>query len=266
MTDIEIDKVNKPYLPLASGEFSIETGLIIVAASTLLSFLVGWISGSPALMVTLAVSWILGLAYSMDLPLLRWKRSPVLAAVCILIIRAIAVQLGFYWHMRHVMGAPGALTSFTWEAVADSLAVLPLPVAFTCGFMLLFSIVIALFKDIPDAKGDATAGVRTMTVRLGTAIPFWTCIWTLTLAYVGACGYSVIMASLGSQIGPLAVSSVSAGALAMPASLSLGAAALPMKALVSIVGHSILGTLLWWRALRVDLSSKEDITSCYMHV
>jgi hypothetical protein len=29
---------------------------------------------------------------------------------------------------------------------------LPMPVGFTVGFMLLFSIVIALFKDIPDAQ------------------------------------------------------------------------------------------------------------------
>lgn len=30
-----------------------------------------------------------------------------------------------------------------------------MPVVFTAGFMLLFSIVIALFKDIPDAKASA---------------------------------------------------------------------------------------------------------------
>ena len=146
LCDIEIDKVNKPYLPLASGEFSIATGAAIVAASTVVSFLVGWASGSQALVATLAVSWVLGMAYSMDLPLMRWKRSPVLAAGCILIIRALAVQLGFYWHMRHVMGAPGALSSISWEGLISSVASLPLPVAFTCCFMLLFSVVIALFK------------------------------------------------------------------------------------------------------------------------
>lgn len=34
--DVEIDKVNKPYLPLASGKFSMATGIIIVSASLLL--------------------------------------------------------------------------------------------------------------------------------------------------------------------------------------------------------------------------------------
>jgi len=35
LSDIEIDKVNKPYLPLASGELSVRTGIAIVLASLL---------------------------------------------------------------------------------------------------------------------------------------------------------------------------------------------------------------------------------------
>ncbi len=78
--DVEIDKVNKPYLPLASGDFSMGTGLGIVAACTALSLIGGWLSGSVALMATLVISFVLGIVYSSDLPLMRWKRSPVLAA------------------------------------------------------------------------------------------------------------------------------------------------------------------------------------------
>ena len=44
-------------------------------------------SGSLPLLATLGGSLLLGLAYSTDLPLLRWKRSPVLAAACILAVR-----------------------------------------------------------------------------------------------------------------------------------------------------------------------------------
>ncbi|KAG5560972.1 hypothetical protein RHGRI_004107 [Rhododendron griersonianum] len=32
LTDVEIDKVNKPYLPLASGEISTELGIAITFA------------------------------------------------------------------------------------------------------------------------------------------------------------------------------------------------------------------------------------------
>lgn len=55
--------------------------------------------------------------------------------------RAILVQLGFYMHMQYVLGA----TSY----------VVSQPVVFVMAFMLLFSVVIALFKDIPDISGDS---------------------------------------------------------------------------------------------------------------
>ena len=42
---------------------------------------------------------MLGLFYSADVPLMRWKRSPFLAAACIFGVRALAVQFGFYFHM-----------------------------------------------------------------------------------------------------------------------------------------------------------------------
>uniref|UniRef100_A0A803LSD8 Uncharacterized protein n=1 Tax=Chenopodium quinoa TaxID=63459 RepID=A0A803LSD8_CHEQI len=38
ISDIEIDKVNKPYLPLASGEYSTGTGIFIVTSFAILSF------------------------------------------------------------------------------------------------------------------------------------------------------------------------------------------------------------------------------------
>lgn len=48
--------------------------------------------------------------------------------------------------------APDALASLSLGGLFDAATALPMPVIFTVGFMLLFSVVIALFKDIPDAK------------------------------------------------------------------------------------------------------------------
>ena len=48
--DIEIDRVNKPYLPLASGEFTKATGKGIVIASALVSLAIGewpWMAERP---------------------------------------------------------------------------------------------------------------------------------------------------------------------------------------------------------------------------
>lgn len=57
------------------------------------------------------------------------------------------VQLGFFFHMRQVVG--------------DAQLVLTRPLLFTICFMLCFSIVIALFKDIPDVKGDLQVALVT---------------------------------------------------------------------------------------------------------
>lgn len=54
--------------------------------------------------------------------------------------RAVMVQLGFFFHMKQALGYPAVIT---------------LPLLFAMGFMLFFSIVIALFKDIPDVRGDS---------------------------------------------------------------------------------------------------------------
>ncbi len=63
------------------------------------------------------------------------------------------VQLGFYAHMKLALGVPAGglvLSQSLWFAVA---------------FMLVFSAVIALFKDIPDVKGDRQVRLMSSAVR-----------------------------------------------------------------------------------------------------
>ncbi|EFJ42181.1 hypothetical protein VOLCADRAFT_45120, partial [Volvox carteri f. nagariensis] len=220
--DIEIDKVNKPYLPLASGALTPAQGLAIVAVCAGVSVWIGVASGSCALLTTLLVSLVLGVLYSVELPFMRWWRSPILAAGCILAVRAIIVQLGFYTHMR--------------QHLKHSLSGLSLSVWFVVVFMLFFSIVIALFKDLPDVLGDRKAGVRTLSVRLGEGSVFRICVGMLTAAYCWAMGIS----------------------LALPASTAAKAAL--------FAGHGLLAALLLGRARFVDTRRKEDLTDYYMFV
>ena len=87
VTDVEIDKINKPNLPIAAGDLSLRNGIIIVIASLLLSLGMGaWhpTLGSPGLNMTLWFSGILGTIYS--LPPFRLKRFPFLAAFCIVAV------------------------------------------------------------------------------------------------------------------------------------------------------------------------------------
>ncbi|KAK9097857.1 hypothetical protein Syun_024902 [Stephania yunnanensis] len=219
--DIEIDKVNKPYLPLASGEYSVGTGVVIVTSFALMSFWLGWVVGSWPLFWALFVSFVLGTAYSINLPLLRWKRFAFVAAMCILAVRAVIVQLAFFLHIQtFVFGRPAIFTR---------------PLVFATAFMSFFSVVIALFKDIPDIEGDKIFGIRSFSVRLGQKRVFWICVYLLQMAYAVAFFVGAASPFLWSK-------------------------------LITIVGHVILASTLWYHAKSVDLNSKAAITSFYMFI
>ncbi|KAL3150572.1 hypothetical protein ABBQ32_000382 [Trebouxia sp. C0010 RCD-2024] len=217
--DVDIDKVNKPYLPLASGDWTLHTGISVAVSTGLVAVLLGLYIGSAPLLATLVGSLLLGIAYSVDLPFLRWKKYPVLAMGCILSVRAIMVQLGFYFHMQQALGS--SRIALTW------------PLLCAICFMLVFSVVIALFKDIPDVKGDSQANVKTLSVRLGVKRVFWACIILLELAYAGAIGLGALSQVWWSKV-------------------------------VTVGVHFLLGAFLFRHAQQVDLQDAKSITSSYM--
>ena len=177
--DKKLDRVNKPYLPMASGAFSSDMALSVIAVSTTASFMIGVWSGSSALMWALVISLLLGIVYSVDAPGLRWKKSPLLAATCVLFVRAVIVQLGFF---AHALGRE--LTDFNF----------PINLWCAIGFMTVYGIVIALFKDLPDMEGDMKQNVRTLSVRLGPSVVFNLCLALLSIAYGTAVFMSVVHA------------------------------------------------------------------------
>ncbi|XP_020206448.1 naringenin 8-dimethylallyltransferase 1, chloroplastic-like isoform X1 [Cajanus cajan] len=172
LTDFEIDKINKPNLPMASGEYSLGTVTIIVASSLILSFGLGWIVGSLPLLWVISFNFIFSSAYSMKLPLLRWKRSSVLTAINYIVDRGIMFNLGLFLHMK--------------TYVFKRSTMYPRSLIFAIVFMSIFGIVIALFKDIPDIEGDEKFGIRTLAVCLGPKWVFWFCISLLEMAYGAA--------------------------------------------------------------------------------
>lgn len=98
VTDIEIDKINKPYLPLASGKLTKTNGIIIITSSLLISLFMIFIlyknTISSFLQITIIGSGILGTLYSLS-PF-RLKKYPLLAAFCILVVRGSLVNMGFF--------------------------------------------------------------------------------------------------------------------------------------------------------------------------
>ncbi|KAB2604831.1 homogentisate phytyltransferase 1 [Pyrus ussuriensis x Pyrus communis] len=135
LSDIDIDKVALSSVGI--WEYSVGTGIMIVTSFLIMSFLLGWVVGSWPLFWALFISFVLGTAYSINLPLLRWKRSAVVAAMCILAVRAVIVQLAFFLHMQDIPDIDGEKRVF-WICIlllemAYSVAVL---VEASSGFML----------------------------------------------------------------------------------------------------------------------------------
>jgi homogentisate phytyltransferase/homogentisate geranylgeranyltransferase len=161
LTDVEIDRVNKPFLPIAAGNLSPRNATLIVIACTVLPLAMALTQGAPET-AFVAAGLAVGALYS--LPPARLKRFPLAASLCITGVRSVVVNLGVYYHFAHSISPP------VWAL---------------CLFVLPFSFAIAVLKDVPDIEGDRRYRIRTFTVRLGPNRVFAIGLSALALAYGG---------------------------------------------------------------------------------
>ena len=167
LEDVEIDRVNKPFLPLAAGEMTMEYARGVVVASAALAVGLAITQGTEETAAVLAALAV-GTAYST--PPLRLKRFPVAASLCISGVRSVVVNLGVYAHFSLAFDGTVTIPAAVW---ALTIVVLP------------FSFAIAILKDVPDAEGDRRFRIMTFTVRVGGAKVFRAGVAVLGLAYVG---------------------------------------------------------------------------------
>ncbi|CAO2831852.1 unnamed protein product [Amaranthus hypochondriacus] len=217
--DMEIDKINKPYLPLASGELSITDGILITTTSAVMSLLLAWRSGSPYLLWIAVVYIVAGFGYSVDLPMLRWKKYSFVATLSFVGARA-TVQTVFYLHIQVFFFGRPILFSNT----------------LIFGIMIIgfFSVVTGLFKDIPDIEGDRRNGIKTLAVKLGDKKMFQICVCLLEATFI-----------FGILVGGIQASTI-------------------WSRCTMVVGHSMLGIYVWYRAKSIDIRSSVAAESFYM--
>jgi len=168
ITDVEIDRVNKPGLPIAAGDLSLERAWWIVAAAGALPLALALTQGALEL-AAVAAALLVGAAYSV--PPARLKRFPVIAVLCVSGVRSAIVNLGVAAHFTSALGHGGAtIPPGVWALTA---------------FVLPFSLAIAILKDVPDAEGDRAHRIATFTVRHGGRVVLHAGLAVLTLAYLG---------------------------------------------------------------------------------
>ena len=187
ITDVAIDRINKPYLPLASGAYSMRTGYWIIGISVVLSLGIAVYLGRY-LLLTVILSLLLGTAYS--LPPFRLKRFHFWAAFCIIAVRGLIVNLLLFLHFYHTFSGQDHLPPAIWLLT---------------GTIFVYSVVIAWFKDIPDMEGDREYEINTLSLRLGPRKVFLIGNALILFAYLFIIIFSLLF-NIGLSI-PILVSS-----------------------------------------------------------
>lgn len=217
LEDIDIDKINKPHLPLAGGEFSQTTARLIVAFTGILAIILAFIGGFW-LFITVGISLLIGTAYS--LPPIRLKRFPLWAAFCIFTVRGVIVNLGLFRHYNTVINQNQSIYPSVWILTA---------------FVLVFTVAIAIFKDVPDLEGDRIYQITTFTLLLGKEKILTISLLTISLCYAGMIA-----------VGLLAIGGI--------------------NPLLVIFAHLGLLILLWWRSRGINLENKSEISQFYQFI
>jgi homogentisate phytyltransferase / homogentisate geranylgeranyltransferase len=176
--DQDLDKINKPNLPLASGALTPESAKQIILVCAVLSIALAFYT-SLMLGILICVINVIGIAYSV--PPIQLKKHHLPAALAITLVRGLLVNLGMFVHFRattaSVQSSGLNLTQFTQ---------IPVEVWVLTGFVVAFSIAIAWFKDLPDARGDQQFNFKTLAVLYSTNFAFYAGMTMVTLAYICA--------------------------------------------------------------------------------
>lgn len=181
--DIEIDKINKPYLPIASGEISVKQAKFIVLFTGLFSLVFSFLV-SPYLVAVVILGMFIGTVYS--IPQTRFKTRPFLASFSISFVRGVLGNIGLFLSYESVL-------SFSRPNIG-------IVIIFLTVFVLINSSVIAIFKDIPDIEGDKKYNIKTFSVRLGQQKIFDVSIFLIIANYVFAIVAGILVSTVWNQI------------------------------------------------------------------
>lgn len=176
--DVEIDAVNKPFLPVASGELSKNAAWLLCIGLAVIGLSITTINFGSLITTLYAFGLFLGTIYSV--PPLRLKKNAVAAFLIIATVRGFLLNFGVYHAVRSALGL-----QFAWSP----------PVAFITGFVTLFATAIAITKDLPDIEGDKKFGIETFATRLGVRGTAFLGSGLLGINYVGAMAVAILAPS-----------------------------------------------------------------------
>mmetsp|Transcript_9916 Transcript_9916/g.32152 ORF Transcript_9916/g.32152 Transcript_9916/m.32152 type:complete len:381 (-) Transcript_9916:92-1234(-) len=168
--DVEIDEVNKPFLPVAAKELSPAMAWVLCVGMAGLGMFLTATNFSPMITALYAFGLFLGTIYS--IPPLRLKRFAIPAFMIIATVRGFLLNFGVYNATSAALG----VATFAWTP----------PIAFITIFVTVFAVVIAITKDLPDMAGDRKFNIETFATRLGERNLSYVGSGLLLCNYIGA--------------------------------------------------------------------------------
>lgn len=166
VADVAIDRINKPYLPIPAGKLRVGDANVVVCTALLISLGIS-LFVSPWLFGIVALSSLIGWAYSM--PPFHLKRHHIPSAIAISSVRGILLNAGGF---------------VVFNYIVNKSSVFPDDMKILTAFIIVFSIVISWFKDLPDMEGDARYNIKTFAILYSAKTAFIVGHVLLIAAYV----------------------------------------------------------------------------------
>ena len=152
ITDLDIDRVNKPKRPIPSGRISVNAAAAIAAILYFICFVVAYFAIGWAFFLVILIGAAFSWAYS--IPPVRTKNSPILANPTMAFPRGVLLIVAGYAAQLELTGR----LDIFWAN----------PAPWAAGvIMFLFLLGGASTKDFADIEGDKAFGARTIPVVLG---------------------------------------------------------------------------------------------------
>ena len=180
--DVDIDKVNKPFLPVAAGELSVPLAWTACVAFAVAGASIVAANFGPLITQLYCFGLFLGTIYSV--PPFRLKRSALAAFMIIATVRGFLLNFGVHHATTAALGLP-----FAWSP----------PILFITCFVTVFAVVISITKDLADIEGDKKFNIDTFATKLGVKGVSYLGSGLLLANYVGAVGMAVARAGWFNQ-------------------------------------------------------------------
>ncbi|XP_030497505.2 2-acylphloroglucinol 4-prenyltransferase [Cannabis sativa] len=173
--DLDIDRLNKPNLPVASGEISVELAWLLTIVCTISGLTLTIITNSgPFFPFLYSASIFFGFLYSA--PPFRWKKNPFTACFCNVMLY-VGTSVGVYYACKASLGLPA-----NWSPAFCLLF----------WFISLLSIPISIAKDLSDIEGDRKFGIITFSTKFGAKPIAYICHGLMLLNYVSVMAAAII--------------------------------------------------------------------------